>query len=142
MSPERWRQITDIFEAALLRDAGARAGFLLEACAGDEELRGEVEALLASHGQASRFMEEPALALAAKQGGSGATLVGQMVAHYQVLSLLGSGGMGDVYMALDTKLGRRVALKLLPDYLAGDAHRARLFTQEARAASALNHPNI
>src|SRR4051812_6725299 len=84
MSPERWRQITDIFEAALLRDAGARAGFLREACAGDDELRGEVEALLESHGRASRFIEEPALALAARQGGGGATLVGQTVAHYQV----------------------------------------------------------
>jgi len=69
-------------------------------------------------------------------------LAGQTIAHYQVLSLLGSGGMGDVYLALDTKLGRKIALKLLPDYLSRNAQRARLFTKEARAASALNHPNI
>ncbi|HEX9422921.1 MAG TPA: protein kinase [Pyrinomonadaceae bacterium] len=142
MTPERWQQITDIFEAVLRRDAPDRAAFVAEACNGDEELRREVEELLASHDQASRFIEEPAMAVAARQGGAGASLAGQTIAHYQVLSLLGSGGMGDVYLALDTKLGRKIALKLLPDYLSGNAQRARLFTKEARAASALNHPNI
>jgi serine/threonine protein kinase/Tol biopolymer transport system component len=142
MTPERWQQITNVFESALRRGAAERAAFLSEACGGDEELRGEVEALLESHERAGGFMEEPALAVAARQGGDGASLAGQTVEHYQVLSLLGSGGMGDVYLALDTRLGRRVALKLLPDYLAGDARRAALFTKEARAASALNHPNI
>jgi serine/threonine protein kinase/Tol biopolymer transport system component len=142
MTPERWQQITDIFEAVLLRAVPDRAAFVAEACNGDAELRREVEKLLASHDKASRFIEEPAMAVAARQGGGGASLAGQTIAHYQVLSLLGSGGMGDVYLALDTKLGRKIALKLLPDYLSGNAQRARLFTKEARAASALNHPNI
>jgi eukaryotic-like serine/threonine-protein kinase len=142
MTPERWQQITNIFQVALERNASGRVAYLNEACAGDDDLRREVDAMLASHDQASKFIEEPAMNVAARPSGDGRTLVGQTIAHYQVLSLLGSSGMGDVYLALDTKLGRQVALKLLPEYLAGDTHRARLFTKEARAASALNHPNI
>lgn len=143
MTPERWQQITDIFEAALTRDEGERVAFLEAACGGDEGLRREVEEMLASHEASSDFMARPAAAaIAFEQRGEGASLVGSEVAHYQVLSRLGSGGMGDVYLARDTRLGRKVALKFLPDYLAGDERRAHMFTREARAASALNHPNI
>ena len=92
MTPERWQQITSIFQVALQRDASSRAAYLNEACAGDDSLRREVEGMLASHDQASRFIEEPALNVAARQSGDRPSLAGQTIAHYQVLSLLGSGG--------------------------------------------------
>ena len=144
MRPERWQQITNIFEAALQRDASSRDAFVNKACADDPELRRQVEAMLASHKEASQFIEEPAMNVAARidTGGGGASLVGQRVLHYQVLSLLGTGGMGEVYLAEDTKLDRRVALKLLPADLEGDERRVSRFQREARAVSALNHPNI
>jgi len=142
MTPERWQKITEVFEAALLLPPEERAAFVAETCGGDQEVRREVESMLRSHEDEPDFIEESAVAVAARQSEDGTSLVGQVVAHYQVLSRLGSGGMGDVYLARDTKLGRKVALKLLPDYLTGDERHARMFTREARAASALNHPNI
>src|SRR5215204_2907329 len=142
MTPERWQKITEVFEAALLLPPEERAAFVAETCGGDQEVRREVESMLRSYEDEPDFIEEPAVAVAAKQSGDGTSLVGQLVAHYQVLSRLGSGGMGDVYLARDTRLGRKVALKLLPDYLTDDEGRIRRFKQEARAASALNHPNV
>jgi serine/threonine protein kinase/TolB-like protein len=144
MTPERWRQIDQLYHDALERDAGRRAPFLDRACAGDAELRRDVESLLASHERAGGFIAEPALKVAARvlAGERAESLVGRVLAHYRVVSRLGAGGMGEVYLAEDTRLGRRVALKLLSAQLTKDEERVRRFRQEALAASALNHPNI
>jgi serine/threonine protein kinase/Tol biopolymer transport system component len=144
MTPERHRQIGELYHAALEVDAAERANFLKRACAGDEELHREVASLIASHDQARDFIATPALAVAAEllaQGQSDA-LIGQNIGRYRVLSLVGAGGMGRVYLAEDTGLGRRVALKLLPEYFTHDRNQVQRFRQEARAASALNHPGI
>src|SRR5499426_2608238 len=144
MESERWRQIESLYYTALERDATEREAFLIEACAGDDELRREVEALLAVHERAEDFMDASALEVAAQLVAEDLeqTMPGQMISHYQVLSLLGAGGMGEVYLAEDTRLGRKVALKLLPQIFTQDRERVLRFQQEARAASALNHPNI
>jgi serine/threonine protein kinase/Tol biopolymer transport system component len=142
MTPERHQQIGELYHDALERDADVRAAFLDRACAGDEALRREVESLIASHEQASNFIARPALAVAAGLVVRRDSLVGQTVAHYRVLSLVGEGGMGEVYLAEDTRLGRRVALKLLAAAFTNDKDRMWRFMQEARVASALNHPNI
>jgi hypothetical protein len=144
MTPERYQRVKELFHSALERTAEERPAFLAEACGDDAALLAKVEALVAADEQPGSFMDEPAYAVAAEmltEDSTGA-LMGQSIGHYQVLALLGSGGMGDVYLARDTRLGRKVALKLLPDYLTDDESRIRRFKQEARAASALNHPNV
>jgi serine/threonine protein kinase/WD40 repeat protein len=142
MTPERYRQIGEIYHAVLEVDREDRRAFLDRSCAGDDVLRREVESLIASHEQASDFIATPALAVAAGLLAQRDSLVGQRVANFNVLSLIGEGGMGEVYLAEDMRLGRRVALKLLSAAFTNDADRMRRFMQEARAASALNHPNI
>jgi eukaryotic-like serine/threonine-protein kinase len=141
----RWEQVEKICQEALELKESRRAAFLEEACAGDEELRQEVESLLKfDDRRGDRFIEEPALELAAKMMAheKPESLVGQQLGSYQVLSLLGAGGMGVVYKARDTRLNRFVAIKVLPTDRVSDPERKRRFVQEARAASALNHPNI
>lgn len=143
MEPERWQQIETIFQAALKRDSANRAVFLADACGDDDELRVEVESLLAAHEQAGSFIQASALEFAAQmttpQAGAA---VGRVVGPYQITQWLGAGGMGEVYLAFDPRLERQVALKFLPDYLTNDTRRVQRFKQEARAASALNHPNV
>jgi len=141
---DRWTTVKSLHQAALDREPSQRAVFLDEACAGDEALRREVESLLAFEEDAERFMESPALDVTARSVSQDrdTRLVGRTLSHYQVESLLGAGGMGEVYLARDPRLDRAVALKILPLDLAFDADRMQRFTREAKAASALNHPNV
>ncbi|HEV8426725.1 MAG TPA: protein kinase [Pyrinomonadaceae bacterium] len=144
MTPERYRMIGELFHAALEVNEAQRAVFLENQCAGDEDLLREVTTLLASNQEASGFIASPALAVAAEQLAADQVdaLIGQRIGRYRVLSIIGVGGMGRVYLAEDTALGRRAALKLLPEYFTHDRNQIQRFRQEARAASALNHPNI
>ncbi len=144
MTPERYRQIGDIYLAALELDPARRTAFVEEACAGDKALHEEVESLLAADQQAGDFISVSALEVMAGELAKDqeSTLTGKSFSHYRILSLLGTGGMGEVYLAEDVKLPRKVALKLLPAAFTQDTDRVRRFEQEAHAVSALNHPNI
>jgi serine/threonine protein kinase/Tol biopolymer transport system component len=144
MKAERWQQVEQLYHAALERGAEERADFLTQACVGDESLRREVESLLAYERQAADFIESPALDVAAKviADEQGALAAGQTINHYKISSVLGSGGMGEVYRAVDTRLGREVAIKLLPSVFSTDQDRLRRFEQEARTVGMLNHPNV
>src|SRR5262245_58411671 len=138
MKPERREQIEDLCLAALDRAEAQRASFLEGACAGDETLRYEVESLLKFEDRAKSFIEAPALEAAGKMAAAdqARSLIGQQINHYRILSLLGFGGMGKVYLAEDTTLHRRIALKLLPAEFTQDPDRVQRFKQEARAISA------
>jgi serine/threonine protein kinase len=141
---DRWTTVKRIHQRALDKDPSERAAFVDESCGGDETLRREVQSLLTYASEAESFLERPAVDIAPKLPSESleTTLVGRTVSHYQVLSLLGAGGMGEVYLARDPRLDRTVALKILPGELAADPDRMQRFAREARAASALNHPNV
>src|SRR5215475_13788307 len=144
MNPDRWRQIGHLYHTALELEPAAHAAFLDKACDGDDELRREVESLLHAHEQADGFIDGKVAGVVAEMAArqQATSFVGRSLGHYQTLSLIGAGGMGEVYMAEDMRLGRKVALKLLPAAFTQDKERVRRFKQEARAASSLNHPNI
>ena len=144
MKAERWKQVNDLFRSAVERAPEERAAFLSEACHGDEGLRREVDSLLTSHQRSENFIELPAFEIAPELVTNDRTsaLIGKVIGHYRIESLIGIGGMGEVYLARDERLGRKVALKLLPDNLTADETQLSRFKNEARSASALNHPNI
>jgi eukaryotic-like serine/threonine-protein kinase len=142
MTPERWQQIKALLKSALERDPLERTAFLDEACAGDTGLRAEVEALIESHAKAATFIESPAYELMAGSLSESHLVPGHAIGPYQIINRLGAGGMGDIYLAEDTRLGRKVALKALPTHFTKDPERVRRFQLEAKAASALSHPNI
>jgi serine/threonine protein kinase/Tol biopolymer transport system component len=144
MTPERWQQVKEVFNSAIRYQAEKRESYLSEACSGDNALRSEVESLLASHEQSGNFIDEPAYQFVAESFIEERSELhpGQQVESYEILSFLSRGGMGEVYLAHDRRLNRKVALKLLPASFTKDNDRLRRFEQEARAASALNHPNI
>ena len=144
MTPERHQQIGQLYHAALELAPTERAAFLAQACAGDKSLRSEVESLLAVQAEADNFFAAPAMEIAAKSLAAEQAQVtrAERLGHYRIIAPLGAGGMGEVYLAQDQKLGRKLALKLLPAAFTASPDRLRRFEQEARAASALNHPNI
>jgi serine/threonine-protein kinase len=144
MTPDRESRVERICQEALAVDAGAREAFVASACAGDEALRREVESLLRQESKADGFLREPALVAAAQHlaADPGQSLIGRGLGIYQIQSLLGAGGMGEVYRARDTRLGRDVAIKILPRLFTNDADRLARFEREARLLASLNHPHI
>ena len=144
MTPERWQQVKEIFQASLERAPDERSDFLSHACGGDDALRKEVESLIASHERSGEFIDSPAYEAGAKLivDDNAALNSGQTIGSYEIISFISRGGMGEVYLAQDRRLSRKVALKILPESFTKDIDRLGRFEQEARAASALNHPNI
>ena len=139
MSPDRWRRVEEIFHDALQRAPTQRQAFLEQACGADPELRRQVELLLAKEKEVGSFLEAPAMTATQP---AGASLLGRKLGPYQIVSMLGAGGMGEVYRAHDSKLGRDVAFKTLPSEFARDPERLARFHREARTLASLNHPNI
>ena len=143
MTPERHARIGDVFHAVREAPPGRRASLLDEACGGDADLRREVESLIAAHEGVGDFVATPAMNIVARlMAGEQTGTIGGRIGAYDILSLIGRGGMGEVYLAHDTRLERKVAVKLLQAPLTSNPDAARRFEQEARAASSLNHPNI
>src|SRR5207248_2220297 len=142
MEAERWQQVNDLFQSAVELAPEKRAAFLDEACHGDEGLCREVESLLASHERAGNFIESPAFEVAPEllTNNRAGALVGELIGHYRIESLIGVGGMGEVYLARDERLGRKVALKLPPERLPVDETQLSRVKTEARRAAALHHP--
>jgi eukaryotic-like serine/threonine-protein kinase len=137
MDPQRWQQIEQLYHLALERETGERRGFLIDACQGDAELRRQVESLLEQSGSTGALVDRSAWA-AVRDLASTQTILKahEMLGPYEIVGLLGTGGMGEVYSAVDTRLGRKVAIKFCQERFSGR------FEREAQAISALNHPNI
>ena len=145
MDPQRLKQIEDLYHAAMELPPAKREAFIKNSCGDDEDLRRELETLLAVNKSSNNFFASPPLSLAAEmflQKERRVNLAGREISHYRIIKLLGAGGMGEVYLAEDTKLHRQIALKILTPQFENDVERINRFKKEARAVSALNHPNI
>jgi eukaryotic-like serine/threonine-protein kinase len=145
MTPERWQHIKEIFYGALERPPDDRKSFIHSACGEDEETRREVFQLISAHEATGEFLAMPAFDVATKSlaySNLQNLTQGESIRHYTVIRAIGTGGMGEVYLAEDTRLGRNVAIKLLRPSFTTQTNRLRRFEREARAASALNHPNL
>jgi serine/threonine protein kinase/Flp pilus assembly protein TadD len=144
MTSAQLQTVKEMFHRALDCDPAERSAFLDNTCGDDAVLRREVEELLASHQEATDFIESPLVAIATRivQDTETDLLIGQMIGHYKVVKRIGAGGMGEVYLASDITVGRSAALKVLPPRLTNNGERLRRFQQEARTVAALNHPNI
>ena len=143
MTPERWQRVKEVFQSVMEREPEEREGLLAAFCADDPDLRAEVESLIDAHNRPWDLIESPAFESTAFSLGEPTRLTdGQTLDHYRLIALLGAGGMGEVYLAVDTRLDRQAAVKLLPPGFTHNPDRLRRFIQEAKAASALNHPNI
>lgn len=144
MSPERWKEIERVFNSVLAREPTERSAVLEQSCGEDVDLRREVQLLLAAQDEAGSFLETGGPVLARLQAPPASVLqaAGRMLGQYQISSPLGAGAMGEVYLAHDTRLDRRVAVKILPARFTGERARVARFMLEAKASSALNHPNI
>lgn len=144
MNPERWKQIDELVQGALDRSAEERTAFIEEACSGDDLLRREVESVLAYRQGAPDFLESPAVEQAAELITDSQThsLEGKTFSHYTLTRKIGAGGMGEVYLAEDTRLRRKVAIKFLPPESVADPQAKKRLIREAQAAAALDHPNV
>jgi eukaryotic-like serine/threonine-protein kinase len=144
MDSEHWKQVQEIFDAVMEREADDRDAFLERMCTGDDDLRLEIENLLAYERPAADFLEAPALEVVAKAVARdrATQLIGEKIGRYAIVSWLGSGGMGEVFLAEDSTLGRRVALKFLPVDVEADGSALRRLMREAQAAAKLDHPNV
>jgi Tol biopolymer transport system component len=143
MTPERWQQIEQVFHQALTLPPNQRPAFLDQACGADAEMRREVELMIEAD-EDTGFLKLPAAAKVTAEpvAGLDSSLIGKQLSHYNILSRIGAGGMGDVYAAQDTRLRRKVALKILPARFTQDPDRLQRFEREAMAAAMLNHQNI
>ena len=142
MNAERWKRIEEVYHSALASPPAGRAALLDELCSGDCDMGREVESLLEAREQAGSFLSPEHLHDHVTQLVSEPSLVGQTLGHYHIFSAVGAGAMGEVYLARDTRLDRQVALRILPPQFTRSRERVARFRREAKAASALNHPNI
>ena len=142
MTPERWKRIEALYQEALDRSPADRSAFLAEACANDEAMRRDVESLLGESESDDGFLAEPALAISRLADFVPPTMTGTSLGGYHLEALIGAGGMGEVYRAHDAKLGRDVAIKILPSAFTSNPDRLARFEREARMLAALNHANI